>query len=784
MAERFSEQFLDELRSAVRITDVVGHYVTWEQGKGGDGDKWACCPFHGESTPSFHATDDKQSYHCFGCGVSGDHFAFLTESQGMTFPEAVQAVAELAGIPLPEGVEIAHGPRQAPEQPRKEKSQPQASAVREGRVPVAEYPYTDNDGNLIYEVVRFQIRLPDGSWARNKNGKGTWKTFLHRRPSGLGDGSWIWGVKAGDYIRPGAGKDWSPWNQERADKWEGHETKWFDAVETTIYRHPAVEIAIADNQPVIVVEGEKDADTVTALGLCGTTNSAGSQHWTDEHSANFRDADVVICLDNDAAGDRADKLAKSMKGIARRIRVLDFAEHVPNFPAKHDVTDWVEAGGTADELRRIIDSLPDWRAKLPEVFGCRPFKAIAGEPIEYDWMIEELIEHNGVLVFAGQKGAGKTFAVLDMGMKVAQGIPYAGRETRRGVVIHVAVEDGAGVRMRAEGYRRYNGISPDEDIPYVVMDREFSLMSDDAVTKMIEAAAQISEHYQLPVEMITIDTWSVATEGLNEIDGSEVGKVLSRINRLRECTGATICLVHHMNAKGDRVRGHTSIEANVSNVIEIKQMMTVPEKKGEEPRKIRDDEGRPIRQLTLTKNKNGLDDIKWSMALEIVDLGLNRKGKPVSTCVCVSTKRPRQTATGGKITSQFQRILMDALNDALSDAGKQMPSGVRVGPQIRVCVAYGDWRNYVRKRWPFKSPEDDAEARDEELRKAMAQAEAALLNAGYLGKDNDKGIVWSLGKDRKAVSYSSEPSAAHEPPPALPDDVQRELVGASDEPPF
>tara|TARA_R100000365_G_scaffold3696_1_gene13702 strand:- start:12427 stop:14778 length:2352 start_codon:yes stop_codon:yes gene_type:complete len=783
MAERFTDAYLDELRSALPITRLVGEYVTYEAGKGREGDQWACCPFHGESTPSFHATDDKQSYHCFGCGVSGDHFEFLIESQGMTFPEAVQTVAELAGIPLPEGVEIAKGPARAPEHPRAEKTPPQPSAVREKKEMVKVYPYTDNDGELLYEVCRIQIRMPDGSWARTKDGKGTWKDFRQRRPSGMPDGSKVWGLREGEYIRPAPGKDWSPWDRDKADKWSDHQTHWFDAVEHTIYRHPQVEIAIAEGRPVIITEGEKDAETVETLGFTGTTNSSGSKHWNDTHAACFKGADVIIALDNDAAGARADKLARSMTGIARRIRVLDFAEHVPNFPVGNDITDWVEAGGTTNELEKIIACLPDWRSKLPEAFGCRPFKSIAGEPIEYEWMIEELIEHNGVLVFAGAKGAGKTFAALDMGMKVAQGLPYAGRETRRGIVIHIAVEDGAGVRMRAEGYRRYNGISPDEDIPYVIMDREFSLMSDDAVTKMIAAVAQISDHYRMPVELIIIDTWSVATEGLNEIDGAEVGKVLARINRLKESTGATICLVHHMNATGNRVRGHTSIEANVSNVIEIKQVMTVPERRGEDPVKVCDQEGRPIRQLTLTKNKNGLDDIKWSMALEIVDLGLNRKGKPVSTCVCVSTKRPRQSKSRSKITSQFQRILMDALNDALSDAGKQMPPNVRVGPQIQLCVAYGDWRDYVRRRWPFKSPEDDAEARDEELRKSMAAAEAALLNAGYLGKDNDVGIVWSLGKDRQTTSYL--PQDDPEPPPSLPDDVQRELAEVGhDEPPF
>jgi DNA primase len=101
---RFSNSFLDELRDRVSISDVIGRRVTWDRKKTntGRGDYWACCPFHGEKSPSFHCEDRKGRYHCFGCGVSGDHFRFLMELDGMAFNEAVQQVADIAGVPLPQ----------------------------------------------------------------------------------------------------------------------------------------------------------------------------------------------------------------------------------------------------------------------------------------------------------------------------------------------------------------------------------------------------------------------------------------------------------------------------------------------------------------------------------------------------------------------------------------------------------------------------------------------------------------------------------------------------------
>ncbi|MDP2620645.1 MAG: DNA primase [Hyphomicrobiales bacterium] len=100
---RFSPQFLDEIRARVPISDVVGRAVTWDRRKStpAKGDYWACCPFHSEKTPSFHADNRRGIYHCFGCQASGDIFRFLIEKEGLSFPETVERLAAEAGLDLP-----------------------------------------------------------------------------------------------------------------------------------------------------------------------------------------------------------------------------------------------------------------------------------------------------------------------------------------------------------------------------------------------------------------------------------------------------------------------------------------------------------------------------------------------------------------------------------------------------------------------------------------------------------------------------------------------------------
>ena len=100
---RYPPQILDEIRARLPISQVIARRVTWDRRKTrpAQGDYWACCPFHNEKSPSFHAEDRKGRYYCFGCRASGDIFTFLVEALGLSFPEAVEQLAGEAGVSLP-----------------------------------------------------------------------------------------------------------------------------------------------------------------------------------------------------------------------------------------------------------------------------------------------------------------------------------------------------------------------------------------------------------------------------------------------------------------------------------------------------------------------------------------------------------------------------------------------------------------------------------------------------------------------------------------------------------
>ncbi len=98
MAGRIPQYFIDDLLARINITDIVESRVKLRRsGKNYSG----LCPFHKENSPSFTVSPDKQFYYCFGCGAGGNALGFLMEYERLSFPEAVEELARLAGVDIP-----------------------------------------------------------------------------------------------------------------------------------------------------------------------------------------------------------------------------------------------------------------------------------------------------------------------------------------------------------------------------------------------------------------------------------------------------------------------------------------------------------------------------------------------------------------------------------------------------------------------------------------------------------------------------------------------------------
>jgi replicative DNA helicase len=320
----------DHVKNAADLARVVGQYVELRRG-GNANELVGLCPFHKERTPSFTVTLDKQLFHCFGCQAGGDVFDFVTKVEGLaTFGDAVKRVAELSGI-NPDHLSVRRSPlaRSSQTPPHDEVS---------GRI-VAAYPYTDERGELLYEVLRIEP---------GRDGKP--KEFRQRRrhPS---DDAWVWGIRAGAY-RKSPGGDWYPAKGEAA----AGDMELPD-VRRVLYRLTAVLQADA----VYLVEGEKDVATLESGGLVATTNSGGAaQKWLPEYTEALRHRCVIIIPDNDDPGrKRAKLIERELTGKATDVLVVEV-------PAGKDVTEFVEAGHSVIDLENLVREARR-RAKSDEI---------------------------------------------------------------------------------------------------------------------------------------------------------------------------------------------------------------------------------------------------------------------------------------------------------------------------------------------------------------------------------------------------------------------------------
>jgi putative DNA primase/helicase len=199
-----------------------------------------------------------------------------------------------------------------------------------------------------------------------------------------------------------------------------------DKRSTVLYRLPQVAAAIAAAAPVFFPEGEKDADALVAMGFVATCNRDGAatgraRKWTSRESNQLAGlADAIILPDNDAAGEaHAAAVATSLRTLspAPRVRVL----RLPGLPPKGDVSDWIAAGGTAEQLRALVENLTDDTSTAVAPAASADEESALGPDITEDGL---------ALTFTSRHGTRLRFCSTLGGWQVYDGVRWHRDETR------------------------------------------------------------------------------------------------------------------------------------------------------------------------------------------------------------------------------------------------------------------------------------------------------------------------------------------------------------------
>ena len=134
----------------------------------------------------------------------------------------------------------------------------------------ATYPYCDASGQVAFEVVRFVFKQSAENYVTDARGKRI-KTFSQRRPSGESDQSWLWGLDAGEFMRPAPGKDWISFNAAKFEQYPAtRQRKVFNTAAPVVpYQLPDLLKAVAAGHTICIAEGEKKVDLIRGFGFPG-----------------------------------------------------------------------------------------------------------------------------------------------------------------------------------------------------------------------------------------------------------------------------------------------------------------------------------------------------------------------------------------------------------------------------------------------------------------------------------------------------------------------------------
>ena len=274
------------------------------------------------------------------------------------------------------------------------------------------------------------------------------------------------------------------------------------------------------------------------------------------------------------------------------------------------------------------------------------------------WRVRGVLPQEGIAAIYGPPGSGKSFLALDVLAAIATGRPWFGYRVQSAPVLYVALEGEAGIAQRVQAHQTRHGGA--ERMRFLAAPLDVRQPTDRAdIVRAAKAAG-------LAGGVLCIDTLAASAPGMDENTSADMGEVIAGLKALQTELGGLVLAVHHSGKDQTRgMRGHSSLLGALDAVIEVS----------------RNDDRREWR---TAKSKDGADGDAHPFRLDVVELGTDSDGEPLTSCAIEPTERPaegiRRAALPG---GGNQRLAYDAIAAALKDVRTY---GQASAPPGRPCI--------------------------------------------------------------------------------------------------
>ncbi len=237
--------------------------------------------------------------------------------------------------------------------------------------------------------------------------------------------------------------------------------------------------------------------------------------------------------------------------------------------------------------------------------------------IDVSDFVENLLTDGGLSVCYGASNSGKTFFATDLALHVALGWTYQNRfEVEQGGVVYCALEGGYGIKNRVAAFKQHHNLTAPFD--FAVIPSNINLFDPNADTERLIEAIETANKFHNKVRLVVVDTLARAIAGGNENVAEDMGLLIHNADRIREATGAHVMFIHHSGKDATRgARGSSALRAATDTELEVDR---------------NERENRTTVTVTKQRDMEILSDA-LGFNLEVIELGTNKRGKAVTSCV-------------------------------------------------------------------------------------------------------------------------------------------------------